>query len=424
MIACSCATESSPRCHASPVHRSAGRDDVRERLLEREHGERLVERRGDAPKVVRDHRLDERVPKLSGIVERGRARLVEDARRLADAPAVADPVAQPLDPLHVRLAVAPLTSRRAHRPQDAVALLPLAKRVGRDAGAAREGGDVEEGRHWTFQLDDRSLDILTRPVPEGDSLHRAAIRLQPLVGRRVAAFSPHPRGQATGVARVVDGRRLESVEAVGKHLLLRFEGGVTVRSHLRMTGRWSVGRVGRRRVGRPWLVLEAGGIEATQWNGPVLTLEQRPVRRLGPDLLAPETEPEALVARFRRADPGRALGEALQDQLLVAGIGNMWMAERSGRRALSPWRSLAEVERRRARRGARVGADRDARLGGGPSRRTLRLPPGRTAVPALRHADRVPRSGRRQQDRVLVSRLPAVSLTPVSGPDAAGTVSR
>ena len=71
-------------------------------------------------------------------------------------------------------------------------------------------------------------------MPEGDSLHRAALRLQPLVGRRVAASSPNPRGEATGVARAVDGRLLESVEAVGKHLLLRFEGGVTVRSHLRM----------------------------------------------------------------------------------------------------------------------------------------------------------------------------------------------
>jgi endonuclease-8 len=186
------------------------------------------------------------------------------------------------------------------------------------------------------------LDILSE-VPEGDSLHRAAIRLQPLVGHLVTATSPHPRGQATGVARVVDGRRLESVEAVGKHLLLRFEGGVTVRSHLRMTGRWRVGRVGAQRIGRPWLVLEAGGIEATQWNGPVLTLEQRPVRRLGPDLLAPGTEPEALVARFRRTDPGRPLGEALQDQRLVAGIGNMWMSEALWTARISPWRPLGEV---------------------------------------------------------------------------------
>ena len=180
-------------------------------------------------------------------------------------------------------------------------------------------------------------------MPEGDSLQRAALRLQPLVGRCVSASSPHPRGLATGVARAVDGRRLESVEAIGKHLLLRFDGGVTVRSHLRMTGRWRVGRTGVRRAGRPWLVLEAGGIEATQWNGPVLTLEQRPLQRLGPDLLAEGTEPASLVPRFRRADPSRALGEALQDQRLVAGIGNMWLSEALWAARVSPWRPLGQV---------------------------------------------------------------------------------
>ena len=79
-------------------------------------------------------------------------------------------------------------------------------------------------------------------MPEGDSLHRAARRLQVLVGERLEAESPNPRGQVTGVASRVNGRRLESVNAVGKHLLLRFEGGVVVRSHLRMNGRWRVRR--------------------------------------------------------------------------------------------------------------------------------------------------------------------------------------
>ena len=74
-------------------------------------------------------------------------------------------------------------------------------------------------------------------MPEGDALHRAAARLQPLVGQRIEAESPSPRGAATGVAPAVDGRILERVEAVGKHLLLHFEGGVVLRSHLRMTGR-------------------------------------------------------------------------------------------------------------------------------------------------------------------------------------------
>jgi endonuclease-8 len=154
---------------------------------------------------------------------------------------------------------------------------------------------------------------------------------------RVAATSPHPRGAATGIAAAVDGLRLESVEAIGKHLLLLFEGDVTVRSHLRMNGRWRIGPAGSSRAGRPWLVLRAGAIEATQWHGPVLTLHRGPVRRLGPDLLADETDPLSIVERLRRAEPSRALGEVIQDQRLVAGIGNMWMSEALWAVRVSPW---------------------------------------------------------------------------------------
>src|SRR4051794_5934070 len=180
-------------------------------------------------------------------------------------------------------------------------------------------------------------------MPEGDSLHRAVARLRPLVGLRLAATSPHPRGLVTGVAKAVDGLRLEGVEAVGKNLLLRFEGGVTVRSHLRMTGRWRVGPIGSTGTGRPWLLLRGDGVEATQWNGPVLSLDPGPVRRLGPDLLADASNPAILVARLRRADGSRPLGEVLQDQRLVAGIGNMWMSEALWAVRLSPWLLLGNA---------------------------------------------------------------------------------
>jgi endonuclease VIII len=179
-------------------------------------------------------------------------------------------------------------------------------------------------------------------MPEGDALHRIAQRLQVLVGERLEASSPHPRGLATNVARVIDGRVLESVEAVGKHLLLRFDGPVTLRSHLRMNGRWRIGRRGTTH-GRPWLVLRGGAWEATQWNGPVLTLERRPLRRLGPDLLADDTEVADVVSRIRRGDPSRLVGEALVDQRVVAGIGNMWLAEALWEARVSPWRRLSTV---------------------------------------------------------------------------------
>lgn len=179
-------------------------------------------------------------------------------------------------------------------------------------------------------------------MPEGDSLHRAAARLRPLVGERLEAESPHPRAAVLGVAPRLDGRRLEDVEAVGKNLLLRFEGGVTLRSHLRMRGRWRVQPRGTPLRGRPWLVLRGGELEAVQWNGPVLELRDDAVRRLGPDVLGEGADVAALALRLRGA-PELALGEGLQRQRLVAGIGNMWAAEALWAARLSPWLRIGEA---------------------------------------------------------------------------------
>ncbi len=77
-------------------------------------------------------------------------------------------------------------------------------------------------------------------MPEGDAIHRAARRLQVLVGERVEVETPHPQAQVKRLPERLDGRLLESVEAVGKNLLLHFEGGLVLRSHLRMRGRWQV----------------------------------------------------------------------------------------------------------------------------------------------------------------------------------------
>ncbi len=179
-------------------------------------------------------------------------------------------------------------------------------------------------------------------MPEGDAIHRAAHRLQPLVGQRLSASSPNPRAQATRVAERIDGRRLEAVEAVGKNLVLRFDGGVAVRSHLRMSGRWTIRPRGEV-AGRPWLVLEGDELAAVLWNGPVLELHLRALDRLGPDILATPPAYAEMLARLRGADRTRTLGESLLDQSLVGGIGNMWLAETLWSARLSPWRRLGEV---------------------------------------------------------------------------------
>jgi endonuclease-8 len=179
-------------------------------------------------------------------------------------------------------------------------------------------------------------------MPEGDSLRVAAQRLQALVGERLHVETPHPRAAATGVAPKLDGRRLERVEAQGKNLLLRFEGGLVLRSHLRMRGRWQVWPRGTRRFGRPWLVLQGREREAVLWNGPVLELHTRATDRLGPDILAEPPDLDAILIRLRR-DPDHELGDSLLDQRLVAGIGNLWKAEALWEARVSPWRRVRDV---------------------------------------------------------------------------------
>ena len=211
-------------------------------------------------------------------------------------------------------------------------------------------------------------------MPEGDTLHRAARRLQALVGQRISAESPNPRGRATRVAETVDGRTLESVEAIGKNLRFRFSGGVVLRSPLRMSGRWSVRPHGERRVGRPWLVLRGDRVEGVLWNGPVLELHNRALRHLGPDILAPQPHFDAMLARLRVADATRTFGESLLDQSLVAGIGNMWLAESLWDAQLSPWpklRDVPEADRRRALESA-AASMRASLEGGREGRRVYR----------------------------------------------------
>jgi endonuclease-8 len=180
-------------------------------------------------------------------------------------------------------------------------------------------------------------------MPEGDALHRAAERLRVLEGNVIAAESPHPRAAHLRVAERIDGRRLERVEAVGKNLLLTFEGGVVLRSHLRMRGRWHVQQAGAPIFGKPWLVLRGDAYEAVQRNGPVLELTARGVERLGPDVMRDPPDLDEMVRRIRAAHHAREIGEALLDQRLVAGIGNLWRAEALFEVGISPWRRLSDV---------------------------------------------------------------------------------
>jgi endonuclease-8 len=178
-------------------------------------------------------------------------------------------------------------------------------------------------------------------MPEGDSIRRAASALRTLAGEPLAATAPHPRGAP--VARAIDGRVLLGVDAVGKNLLLRFDGGLVVHSHLGMVGRWRVAPAGSRIRGRPWLVLRGATREAQLWKGSTLRLARDAKLGLGPDLLDEGTDAARLAERVLASGPERLLGDVLLDQRVIAGIGNLWLAELLWHGRLSPWSRVDAV---------------------------------------------------------------------------------
>jgi endonuclease-8 len=187
-------------------------------------------------------------------------------------------------------------------------------------------------------------------MAEGDTILRAARRLDAaLTGETVAAVAPNPRGRAARIERL-DGRRLDAVESHGKNLVLRF-GDLALHSHMGMNGSWHVyprGARWRKPLRSAWAVLAGGEREAVQFGGPTLRLlpidrlsRDPQLARLGPDVLAPEPDFDAMIAGLRR-DPGRGLGDALLDQTLVAGIGNIFKSEACFAARLDPWRPAGE----------------------------------------------------------------------------------
>lgn len=192
-------------------------------------------------------------------------------------------------------------------------------------------------------------------MPEGDTIRTAANRVgAALVGRDIEAIETlHPRFGRDRWPEKLAGRKVRAVDAHGKNLMIRFEGGLTIYSHLRMSGAWGVYPRGRRwhRGGNSaWLVIRTPDHEVVQFKGPILELmtdgrtrtDPRLVQ-LGPDVLADEFDGDEFIRRLRFDDQTRTLGDALLDQRIVAGIGNVWKAEGCWRAEVDPWRRLGNV---------------------------------------------------------------------------------
>jgi endonuclease VIII len=213
-------------------------------------------------------------------------------------------------------------------------------------------------------------------VPEGDTIHYAAARIRAALAGRVPEeiATPHPRHRADRWPELLAGREVRAVDAHGKHLFVRFEGELTLHSHLRMSGMWDVHPLGkrwRRAAHRAWLVVRAGDWEVVEFDGPVLELMPDSRTRtdprlasLGPDILGERFDEARFLRNLRRDEPARGIGDALIDQRTVAGIGNYWKSETCFAVGIDPWRALADVADEEALalvRYAREGMRRSAR---------------------------------------------------------------
>lgn len=186
-------------------------------------------------------------------------------------------------------------------------------------------------------------------MPEGDTIFRTAVTLRRVLEgcRIVDALSQRPDIDA---ASLVD-RRVVSVESRGKHLLLHLDDQRCLHSHMGMTGSWHVYG-----LQDPWkkpqrfarLVLRTENHVAVCFTPKVLELLSRDglrrhrwLSRLGPDLLSGQFEDRAALRRLR-VHNSTPLGEALLNQSVLSGIGNVYKSELLFRQRQNPFAPVGD----------------------------------------------------------------------------------
>jgi endonuclease-8 len=188
-------------------------------------------------------------------------------------------------------------------------------------------------------------------VPEGDTLFRIAETLRGvLVGQTIVRV----RSSLVAIedAELV-GHVVVAVEARGKNLLVTFDDGRTLHTHLRMMGRWLVYPVGRapRVPADVRVALETDRFLVMCTRAPVVRLltatqlrRDERLRAIGPDLLGPAFSEDDALSRLQRMRDA-PLAEALLDQRVMAGIGNVYKSELCFIHRLDPFAPVSAFTR-------------------------------------------------------------------------------
>ncbi len=191
-------------------------------------------------------------------------------------------------------------------------------------------------------------------MPEGDTIFRAARTLhRALAGRQVDHFeSMLPSLNRIHEDAPLTGRTIEMVSARGKHLLMEFSGGLVLRTHMRMNGSWHIYKRGERwqRSRRDMrIVIATEDYEAVGFNIPVAEFltprelaRHDELRKLGPDVLSDAFDSAEAVRRIRER-PATPIADALLNQRVIAGLGNVYKSEVLFMCGLNPFVAVRDV---------------------------------------------------------------------------------
>ena len=186
-------------------------------------------------------------------------------------------------------------------------------------------------------------------MPEGDTVwHTAETLRQALAGRTLTRCDVRVPRFATAD---LTGQVVDEVYSRGKHLFIHV-GPASIHSHLKMDGAWRVTSRAVRNDHRIRIILEAGDIRAVGIDLGVLEILDRAhdgdaVAHLGPDLLGADWNPQVAATNLT-ARPDRPIAEALLDQRVLAGIGNVYCNELcfvSGRLPSAPVSAVSDPHR-------------------------------------------------------------------------------
>lgn len=206
-------------------------------------------------------------------------------------------------------------------------------------------------------------------MPEGDTIFRAARALNKTLSGKVVTGFETP---LASLARVNDdrplvGRTLERVGARGKWCLIFFSGDLILLTHMRMSGSWHIYKTGERwQLPRSAMrvVITCGDVQAVAFNVPVAefhtarSLERSEhVPKLGVDVLGSDYSIDAAVhalQEHRKSHPDAEIANALLNQRVLAGIGNVYKSEIAFAAGVNPFRKMRTITDRELERMAEI----------------------------------------------------------------------